>query len=166
MPAALERKLKREVAGKDWSKEKKDAYVYGALRKTGWKPNREKKMSSMNSLIKLNSRLDKIIQFAYDDDVRPRNKTWRSAVNTAGLATGVGAGLYGLGKIAPVSAGGQGLSPRGALRDLGKNIGGLSEASGGGANRILGNIAQGGKVAYGAGKGALASLLSKLRSLR
>jgi hypothetical protein len=41
MPVALERKLKRQVAGKKISKERKDAYVYGTLRKTGWKPKRE-----------------------------------------------------------------------------------------------------------------------------
>jgi len=41
MPAALERKLKKEVSGKNWSKERKNAYVYGALRRTGWKPKRE-----------------------------------------------------------------------------------------------------------------------------
>jgi hypothetical protein len=27
----------------DWSQERKDAYVYGAKRKAGWKPKREKK---------------------------------------------------------------------------------------------------------------------------
>ncbi len=43
MPKKMERELKREVAGKNWSKERKDAYVYGTLRKTGWKPSREKK---------------------------------------------------------------------------------------------------------------------------
>ena len=41
MPKELERKLKREVAKKNWSRERKDAYIYGALRKTGWKPNRK-----------------------------------------------------------------------------------------------------------------------------
>jgi len=43
MPKALERKLRKEVANKPWSKEKKDAYVYGTLRKTGWKPSHQKK---------------------------------------------------------------------------------------------------------------------------
>jgi hypothetical protein len=52
MPVALERKLKRKVAGKKMSKERKDAYVYGTLRKTGWKPKRE-----------LSAMLDSIIQF-------------------------------------------------------------------------------------------------------
>ena len=41
----LERKLKRLVAGKDWSQKRKDAYVYGTLRRTGWTPSREKKKS-------------------------------------------------------------------------------------------------------------------------
>lgn len=45
MPKKLERALKREVEEKhpNWSEDKKDAYVYGTLRKTGWKPKRERK---------------------------------------------------------------------------------------------------------------------------
>lgn len=44
MPKALERKLKRK-AGKKFprSKKRQDAYVYGAMRKTGWRPRRERK---------------------------------------------------------------------------------------------------------------------------
>jgi len=39
MPKELETKLKRQAAGKNWSEERKDAYVYGTMRnKTGWKP--------------------------------------------------------------------------------------------------------------------------------
>jgi hypothetical protein len=44
MPKELERKLRKEAnQHKNWSEEQKDKYVYGALRKTGWKPAREKK---------------------------------------------------------------------------------------------------------------------------
>lgn len=45
MPKALERKLKRQVNREhpNWSEERKDAYVYGTLRKTGWKPSHQKK---------------------------------------------------------------------------------------------------------------------------
>ena len=44
MPAAAEALLKREAGKhKGWSKERKNAYVYGTLRKMGWKPAREKK---------------------------------------------------------------------------------------------------------------------------
>lgn len=46
MPKKLERKLKRQVAKKNWSKERKNAYVYGALRKTGWKPSHQKRKKS------------------------------------------------------------------------------------------------------------------------
>jgi len=42
MPEKLERKLKAEAAKKGMSREHANAYVYGTLRKTGWKPNREK----------------------------------------------------------------------------------------------------------------------------
>lgn len=43
MPVKLERKLKREASAKGLSDEHADAYVYGTLRKTGWKPKRERK---------------------------------------------------------------------------------------------------------------------------
>lgn len=44
MPKKLEKKLKREAAKhKSWSKKRKDAYVYGALRATGWKPKKQKR---------------------------------------------------------------------------------------------------------------------------
>ena len=44
MPLAEERALTK-VANKhkDWSKERKQAFIYGIMRKHGWKPNREKK---------------------------------------------------------------------------------------------------------------------------
>ena len=43
MPKAAEEALKKEAAKhKDWSQERKDKYVYGALRKQGWKPKGEK----------------------------------------------------------------------------------------------------------------------------
>lgn len=46
MPQALEKKLKKEVAGKNWSKERKNAYVFGTMRKTGWTPAGKKKKKS------------------------------------------------------------------------------------------------------------------------
>lgn len=44
MPKQMEKDLKREVEKKhpDWSQERKDAYVYGTMRKTGWKPPTQK----------------------------------------------------------------------------------------------------------------------------
>jgi hypothetical protein len=43
MPKALERKLKTKAWKLFKGKKRRDAYVYGTLRKTGWKPSREKK---------------------------------------------------------------------------------------------------------------------------
>ncbi len=43
MPIALERKLKKEASAKGLKGDRKDAYVYGTLRKTGWVPNRAAK---------------------------------------------------------------------------------------------------------------------------
>ena len=42
VPKKLEAKLKRRANKKNLSKSAKNAYVYGTLRKTGWKPNKEK----------------------------------------------------------------------------------------------------------------------------
>ena len=43
MPKALERKLKAEAIKRfPGDKERQAAYVYGGLRKTGWKPKGEK----------------------------------------------------------------------------------------------------------------------------
>jgi len=43
MPKALERKLIAEAEVKHLKGKRKNAYVYGSLRKTGWKPKRERK---------------------------------------------------------------------------------------------------------------------------
>lgn len=40
MPKALEAKLKREAKKKHLPKKRMGAYVYGTLRKTGWKPKK------------------------------------------------------------------------------------------------------------------------------
>ena len=42
MPKKLEKSLKSQAKKKGLSGEKADAYVYGTMRKTGWKPKREK----------------------------------------------------------------------------------------------------------------------------
>jgi len=42
MPKKLERQLKRQAKKKGLSKKRTGAYVYGTLRKTGWKPKGEK----------------------------------------------------------------------------------------------------------------------------
>lgn len=42
MPKELERKLKTKARKKGFSKKRANAYVYGTLRKTGWKPSHQK----------------------------------------------------------------------------------------------------------------------------
>lgn len=42
MPKALEKKLKKEARAKGLTGDKADKYVYGSLRKTGWRPKRER----------------------------------------------------------------------------------------------------------------------------
>ena len=43
MPEKMERKLKAQARKKGFKGKRADKYVYGTLRKTGWKPTREKK---------------------------------------------------------------------------------------------------------------------------
>lgn len=43
MPKALESKLKREAAKRGYSEERTGAFVFGTLRKSGWRPKREQR---------------------------------------------------------------------------------------------------------------------------
>ena len=44
MPKKLEASLKRQASKhKGWSAKRKNAYVYGTMRKTGWKPSTQRK---------------------------------------------------------------------------------------------------------------------------
>lgn len=42
MPKKIERKLKADARRKHLSKKRTGAYVYGTLRKMGWKPRRQR----------------------------------------------------------------------------------------------------------------------------
>ena len=46
MPEEMERELKAKAKKMGLSEERTGAYVYGTMRKTGWKPSREKKHHS------------------------------------------------------------------------------------------------------------------------
>jgi hypothetical protein len=43
MPKKMEQALKKEAKKKGLKGTRASAYVYGTMRKTGWKPDREKK---------------------------------------------------------------------------------------------------------------------------
>lgn len=43
MPAALERKLRQEAIKRRLTGKRASAYIYGTMRKTGWRPSRENK---------------------------------------------------------------------------------------------------------------------------
>lgn len=45
MPKKLERKLKAEARKKGLTGDRADAYVYGTLRDTGWKPTKHRSKS-------------------------------------------------------------------------------------------------------------------------
>lgn len=42
MPAAMERALKRAADKKKLKGKRRKAFIYGAMRKAGWKPGRER----------------------------------------------------------------------------------------------------------------------------
>lgn len=43
MPKKMERELKAQARKKGLKGKRADAYVYGTMRKTGWKPSQEKR---------------------------------------------------------------------------------------------------------------------------
>src|SRR6266478_4473591 len=91
MPAALERKLKKEANKEGIKGKHKDAYVYGTLRKTGWKPKREMAaMDKITHLQEINKKLD--ICFDYDED--DKNHT-HPLLGAAGLAAAGAGGVLG-----------------------------------------------------------------------
>jgi len=42
MPKKMEKALRKEASKKGLKGKRKDAYIYGTLRKTGWKPKKKK----------------------------------------------------------------------------------------------------------------------------
>lgn len=52
MPKELENKLKKEAGKKGLKGSRKDAYIYGTLRKTGWVPSTQKKKRTLDSVIR------------------------------------------------------------------------------------------------------------------
>ena len=43
MPKELEAKLGKQASAKGYTGERRNAYIYGTMRKTGWRPSREMK---------------------------------------------------------------------------------------------------------------------------
>lgn len=71
MPKELEQKLQKQAGEhSNWSEERKDAYVYGTLRKTGWKPSREKGHGSLND-ITFHEEATEGCSEVFFDDVKP-----------------------------------------------------------------------------------------------
>jgi hypothetical protein len=49
MPKEMEKALAKEAAAKGLTGERKDAYIYGTMRKTGWTPAHQKAAARMLS---------------------------------------------------------------------------------------------------------------------
>lgn len=160
MPVALERALKRRASKLGLGEKRKAAYVYGTLRKTGWKPSHQK-MEELNPrlvrLAAIGDRLNSIIQLQYEDEDYDTRK--RFPWLKTGAAVGAGAGGV-LGHQAIQRTGGYGANVR-ALRYgpdlLGKATGNIAESTGAvgaGARRVA-------LPALTAGKKALKPLLGR-----
>lgn len=50
MPKELEEKLKKEADKKQMSEKQKNAYVYGTMRRQGWRPRRERGKSKRQGM--------------------------------------------------------------------------------------------------------------------
>lgn len=172
MPVALERALKRRASKLGLGKERKDAYVYGTLRKTGWKPSREKKMNTPNErlvrLAAIDKTLDSIVQFQDDQDYNQRRYPWLKT----GAAVGTGAGAV-LGHQAIQRAGGYGAVGKNISDYTGKVTGAFktgaqqSSLAGGktAANVLAGTRAAGAEVGQGIGKAAGSAWQNILKKL-
>lgn len=52
MPKALEQKLMKEAMRAGLEGNRKDAYVYGTMRKTGWTPARERNAKRLSAALR------------------------------------------------------------------------------------------------------------------
>jgi len=51
MPKALEQQLMRQARSQGLSGDQRDAYVYGTMRDTGWKPKQERKKRQTETMV-------------------------------------------------------------------------------------------------------------------
>lgn len=57
MPEAMERSLKATAKKRGYGKERTNAYVYGTMRKTGWKPSTQRKKKKSHRAAALKRRM-------------------------------------------------------------------------------------------------------------
>jgi hypothetical protein len=86
MPKALERKLRAEAAERGYGEDRADAYVYGTLRKTGWKPDAEKDDSARHRARREAKALARAKRKDEDDDEGFVSKAKRGLRELGGLA--------------------------------------------------------------------------------
>lgn len=169
MPVAMHAALEKEADKKGLTGERRDAFIYGTMRKTGWKPKREVDKSSkrerrlsiptmntrLDRLIKLNARTNDLVEFKKLWD--PETEQWvddgTGANRAANLA--VGAGVLGVGGY----AGQRAISNAGGYSTVATNV----------RNKIAPVVAAARpKIATASTTAAtkVASLLSKLKKVR
>lgn len=92
MPAAMERALKRVAKKKGFGKERTDRFVYGAMRKTGWKPSHQMSIPNerLTRLTAIDKNLDSIVQFQYYEDPDEPSPRKKLGLVTAGGLVGAG----------------------------------------------------------------------------
>lgn len=107
MPVAMEKALERVANKRGLTGKERDAFVYGTMRKTGWKPKREvdKKPKSiamktrLDRLIELNDNTSELMEFKKVWD--PETETWVDDGRPSAAANlAVGAGVLGVGGYA------------------------------------------------------------------
>src|SRR3990170_1603784 len=80
MPEAMERKLKQVAAKRGLSKERTNAFVYGTMRKTGWKPKMPRTVGSRKNYILGNKRGSTDKQPTGDNVTVPESKSTRGSI--------------------------------------------------------------------------------------
>ena len=122
MPKELEDKLKKQAGEhKGWSDEKKDAYVYGTMRKTGWKPKREQHGSLEDITFHEEAATSEVIDDAF---THPVHKGYAYKGENTGLESG---GAVTWGSLDPPVIDGTDVEPfenghQSANRDAGQGV--------------------------------------------
>lgn len=81
MPKELERKLMREADGLHLTGERRNAYIYGTMRRLGWKPKRELNKQA-EQIVELLGLLDKIAESRWPYEQKRRIENTNRAINT------------------------------------------------------------------------------------
>lgn len=153
MPVAMEKALEREADKKGLTGKSRAAFIYGTMRKTGWKPRQEVDRSTKNmstrlrNLIQLNAKL-KEYQFRHWD---PDMNGWVEDEPTSSNGTGNGMGrIAGKGLVLGGAGAGAYYAGKGLGRAFPNQVGALKKEAGALASDVKGAASAGLKKVPGA----------------